>query len=669
MTVGIQMDDFPQEVGWRIDHIGFEVDEVIRIPAGIYKSPGAVESQTVDLQKGELYSFTIFDVAGDGICCDYGDGRYQVSLGTRDLYDTSAIIIASDGNFEYGMEHTFLASLDDEQPGSPSESPVDGPFITLEIQFDDYPSEIGWILRSDYGETSEARIDGRQTVHTVAFRSPRSYSANLANKLVTETIPVPPVNAQYTFILTDSIGDGLCCSGGEGYYTLWNGPTSDNVMLASGGDRGGSREVNDFTLTFNPAASPSPTPAAQPTSPTLPVATVDLRLELQMDTYADETGWIIRDSSEREIRSVSPGTYTIANERVEETIPLVVGQSYSLTLIDNYGDGMCCVNGNGWYTASIGGNESVLVAFGDKFDTVETQRFVIGDDFPITIVLKTDEHPDEIAWYLDRLDLEEGTAAAAVSPYGAYDGQSFETLEATIMGQEGGVYRFVLLDLGSDGIADGFYSIFVGTADTSDESSAIVSGSGDYGERAEHVFLARSPAVTLTLPSDSPFLTLEIKFDDYPEDVVWILKADDAETGTAVARTTMQQSVIEFGPSEPYPSELAGQVTSTEIRIPAISENAVRGFTFIFVDSQDDGLCCDFGKGSYTLYRGKKSNNEVLASGTAEGRGRVVHKFALSADGIVSIDLQSASPGISLRISLTLALLSGGLLATCTLVL
>jgi hypothetical protein len=60
---------------------------------------------------------------GDGLCCDYGEGKYQVSLGTNDISDTSAIIIESQGVFQYRTAHTFLASVHSEDglckgPGS-----------------------------------------------------------------------------------------------------------------------------------------------------------------------------------------------------------------------------------------------------------------------------------------------------------------------------------------------------------------------------------------------------------------------------------------------------------------------------------------------------------------------------------------------------------------------
>lgn len=290
VTVAIQLDAYPEEIGWRIDQVGFTLNEIIRVPAGVYRTPSTVVTKTVSVLKGELFSFSIFDIVGDGMCCLFGDGRYQVSLDTTDPYDADKIIIASEGDFEFGAEHTFLASLDSEQMTDGWDTPTDGPFLTLQLQFDGYPAEIGWILRSDLGESSIARLEGRQTTNTVAFRSPRHYDAAQANQLVTETIyRIPPENAEYTFILTDSFGDGLCCESGAGSYMLWQGAPEDNVLLASGNAQGLSREVSDFTLSFTPTVNPPNAPASSP-SPVVTLPSVDVSIELQFDSYPEETG-------------------------------------------------------------------------------------------------------------------------------------------------------------------------------------------------------------------------------------------------------------------------------------------------------------------------------------------------------------------------------------------
>lgn len=350
------------------------------------------------------------------------------------------------------------------------------------------------------------------------------------------------------------------------------------------------------------------------------------------------------------------GTYSTPNGQVSEVVSLESGRSYLFTMLDVFGDGMCCGNGIGKYSVYV---EDSLVAFGSEYKLDETQRFVIGNDYPINLVIGTDLYAGEVAWYLERLDLDEGVANVAISPF-QYDGQSSTTITETVIGEEGGVYRFVILDAGDDGtcceFGNGFYRVFVGDADTSDQNSAVILSRGDqYKDRAEHVFLAKWPQPSAdNLPADASVLTLEFTFDDYPGDVIYILKAEDIDDGVATSRSASQQSVIAFGPPEPFPQSLGGAFVSIDIKIPRIPAGTTRAFTFILIDSQDDGLCCDYGRGSYTLYYGPKSVNQVILSGTGQNQARVVHGFVLSDQGIESV----TSPSAGFRLMSTYGTLS-----------
>merc|ERR1711933_483594 len=85
----------------------------------------------------------------------------------------------------------------------------------------------------------------------------------------------------YTFTITDSYGDGICCSYGNGGYVIKVVTTE----VASGGDFG-SIETKTFTVAGQPTApntapvapTPLPTPFTNPTPPptTAPVAPTPL---------------------------------------------------------------------------------------------------------------------------------------------------------------------------------------------------------------------------------------------------------------------------------------------------------------------------------------------------------------------------------------------------------
>ncbi|MBQ0735035.1 fibronectin type III domain-containing protein [Aquimarina celericrescens] len=88
--------------------------------------------------------------------------------------------------------------------------------LTLSITFDNYPQETSWTLVNAVGNTVASE----------------SYStANPDGSTVTETIS-GLANGSYTFTIFDSFGDGICCSFGNGSYTL----SSSTGTIVSGGE-------------------------------------------------------------------------------------------------------------------------------------------------------------------------------------------------------------------------------------------------------------------------------------------------------------------------------------------------------------------------------------------------------------------------------------------------
>ena len=96
---------------------------------------------------------------------------------------------------------------------------VAGP-VTLTLVLDNYPAETSWSLTS-----------GGSTV-----ASGSGYSTK--GGTVTQSFNVPA--GAYTFTINDSYGDGICCSYGNGSYTLRD---ANNNVIATGGDFGSSKSV------------------------------------------------------------------------------------------------------------------------------------------------------------------------------------------------------------------------------------------------------------------------------------------------------------------------------------------------------------------------------------------------------------------------------------------
>ncbi|MEQ8705495.1 MAG: fibronectin type III domain-containing protein [Phaeodactylibacter sp.] len=93
--------------------------------------------------------------------------------------------------------------------------PCNNPALTLSITLDNYPEETSWAITDNLGAT-------------IASGGP--YSNQPDGATLTENINLSTGN--FTFTINDSYGDGICCSYGNGSYTLTDG---NGAVIASGG--------------------------------------------------------------------------------------------------------------------------------------------------------------------------------------------------------------------------------------------------------------------------------------------------------------------------------------------------------------------------------------------------------------------------------------------------
>jgi Zn-dependent metalloprotease len=121
---------------------------------------------------------------------------------------------------------------------------------TLSITFDDYPAETSWDIKDNSGSI----VFSGGTYDSQAKRS-------------TITIPNCLDAGCYTFTMKDSYGDGMCCSYGNGSYTLTQ--DSNGTVLASGASFTstdatnfcvGSASIVSFTGNLNPETEESLNP-------------------------------------------------------------------------------------------------------------------------------------------------------------------------------------------------------------------------------------------------------------------------------------------------------------------------------------------------------------------------------------------------------------------------
>ena len=86
-------------------------------------------------------------------------------------------------------------------------------YVTLELNFDEHPNEVGWFLVADKEATQAvSRCDSEYT-GLVAFGPHQTYSKSLAFKQVMERILLPAtLDRRLTLTVYDTGRDGICCN-------------------------------------------------------------------------------------------------------------------------------------------------------------------------------------------------------------------------------------------------------------------------------------------------------------------------------------------------------------------------------------------------------------------------------------------------------------------------
>jgi len=85
IEVSITLDDYPQDTSWNV--VGSTGEVVANSPAYDASMAGSTEIESLCLQ-ADTYSFDIYDVYEDGMCCDWGQGSYTLSTTNGDILAT-----------------------------------------------------------------------------------------------------------------------------------------------------------------------------------------------------------------------------------------------------------------------------------------------------------------------------------------------------------------------------------------------------------------------------------------------------------------------------------------------------------------------------------------------------------------------------------------------------
>ena len=246
----LNLDNYPGETTWTLtDSTGSTVAS-----GGPYSGAGTTAIESFCAPEA-CYTLTVFDSFGDGMCCAYGDGSYELTIdgvsfaSGGDFGDSEATTFCVGAGFGctdstacnydpaaetdngacdfscYGCtdpescNYNADATLDDGSCTGPGES------ITISVTTDIYPGETTWTLTDDSGAT-------------IATGGPYSTAG------ITEEQTVCVAEGCYTFSIADSFGDGIFEPGG---YVL----TVNDTLVASGGDFGDVETVAFCTDNLN----------------------------------------------------------------------------------------------------------------------------------------------------------------------------------------------------------------------------------------------------------------------------------------------------------------------------------------------------------------------------------------------------------------------------------
>lgn len=242
---------------------------------------------------------------------------------------------------------------------------------------------------------------------------------------------------------------------------------------------------------------PRPDP---PKGPTRPVT-----IEIRLDRFPGETGWLIRRADGKTVSYIPIGGYKNADSTVISKMELEVKKYYTLIMLDGYGDGIKF--DGGYYKLWMGDTPYMdgLITSGSTYGKYKAFPFYVPEvvlppptpsvptgpavvpipvplpspqdktpaptkipGFYITVGIKFDDFPEEIGWAITSVETQELLFSKRI---GSYKGKKNDVVVEHFMLPDTAVkssqYIFAILDNGRDGLCcekgQGFYQVFYGS--------------------------------------------------------------------------------------------------------------------------------------------------------------------------------------------------------------
>ena len=400
------------------------------------------------------------------------------------------------------------------------------------------------LLTDDYpDETSWKLLDNCNDGNIVAGQN--SYNAKEESFEVNLNLPW----SRYTLIVEDAADDGMCCDFGAGHYEArWN----EQRVVA-----GGEFDTSESTTFGSCGPAPTQAPVVPTPSPTNGPGAVFL-LELLTDKYPEETTWSLVDECNGGEEAFLGGPYDSEDSMlvISEILPL---SRYTFTINDSEDDGICCGYGDGSYTVTWNGS---VVQNGGEFETSDSVTF--GDCFVASN--PTGPPTGSPTGSPTGNPTREPTGSPTGNPT---VGPTESPTNNPTRGPTGSPTGNPTAEPTAAPNANALPTAFPANSPTSNPTASPTTGSPTSSPTVEN--------------NENALFELNILTDDYPEETTWTL-SDDCNIFNGVVAS-----------GGPFGNDEKG------VNFQFLESLPRSKYTLSINDSADDGICCGWGDGSYSV--------------------------------------------------------------------
>jgi len=381
VLVKFKTDQYPSETSWKI----FGSEYPFTIAHGEqYSTNETLHKEIVSVCASGEYKFCFYDSFGDGNCCDYGEGYYELYVG-NDMVASNDIFVGKEECKVFNVD--FCNTNADCNRGNRCEvgecksqkciydlNVTSEVLADVEILTDSWPADTYW---------SFFDLEGSSTSKEVATGG----KYDTSHALFSETVSL--CKGLHQFCIYDSFGDGNCCDYGFGHYSV----SVANNIVASGG-KFTNEECTDFNAggcKSNDNCQRRSCEVGKCNSGMCEFNVVDskqkeVHITIKTDDDPSETSWKIYDLNYSHNMHIESGEgYDKAETLYTTKIPLCYGK-HNFCIFDTYGDGNCCNWGKGYYMVKVGAK---VVAKGGQFEMNECTVFEVEQTSPTPFPTKT----------------------------------------------------------------------------------------------------------------------------------------------------------------------------------------------------------------------------------------------------------------------------------------